>query len=755
MADLITNIKLNKTQFDNSIQESTNQIRKFKQDTESSGKSVTDFGGKMQGLASGALMKLTGAIGAGVTVIEGFRKVIDATQGTADYFEVTIGATRDTVDQFFKAISSGDFTNFTNGLGDVFERAKKAREELDQLWNTINAVGLAQTKATTKQMKGKDIANDPDLSIEERMKGLELWREGIEEFEAATQTQINDTESTVKAVVNTYNTLKPNQITIPIISEAILVDAKGKPIRDAIKEKLGDTYDEYVKEVERAKKESTRTTYKYTGTPNAYGKQSKSRVTEVDQKIFQPKLNALNEKYKEAIIANSLLNQMTDEQLEDTTNKLKSIEQQQGVIYQQSYQYSKGQQRAINQMNKKDKSSGSNNNKNSEEILPEGTIAYIERQIDDLNKQLKLTVDPETYRDIKNQIRELENEKISLTVDLNYGKANNNVLKLAIEPLTSANPLNLSNKNTSLSSNAARELSVAAEIQDLKNTLKKTQRLANEATGREQKKLLDTVNRLINRIRDLENGNITKSMVASNKSSLTGFGVDINWNDKLDLLGYANSIQTILNELDDNEIKIKFNVSKEELNGELKKVTDKINELESKEVVNQEKWNNWQGAVYDVGDAFGYLGDVMGDVEGRNLKVIGTLISGINQLLPNIITLVAAKGSEAYASAIASGAGLPFPWNIAAIGAGVAAVAANLAAIPKFADGGLVYGNTIAQVGEYSGASSNPEVIAPLSKLRNILEDTGSSGGGTVDFRIKGSDLEGALRNYNSKKRKK
>ena len=37
------------------------------------------------------------------------------------------------------------------------------------------------------------------------------------------------------------------------------------------------------------------------------------------------------------------------------------------------------------------------------------------------------------------------------------------------------------------------------------------------------------------------------------------------------------------------------------------------------------------------------------------------------------------------------------------------------------ASGGLAYGFTSAVIGEYSGARSNPEVVAPLSDLTGIL----------------------------------
>jgi len=65
-------------------------------------------------------------------------------------------------------------------------------------------------------------------------------------------------------------------------------------------------------------------------------------------------------------------------------------------------------------------------------------------------------------------------------------------------------------------------------------------------------------------------------------------------------------------------------------------------------------------------------------------------------------------------------------------------LAANVAMSSiKMADGGLVHGSTFANIGEYAGASHNPEVVAPLDKLRGMM----GGGGGTITHRIQGSDL--------------
>jgi len=48
--------------------------------------------------------------------------------------------------------------------------------------------------------------------------------------------------------------------------------------------------------------------------------------------------------------------------------------------------------------------------------------------------------------------------------------------------------------------------------------------------------------------------------------------------------------------------------------------------------------------------------------------------------------------------------------------------------VTAFADGGIVSGPTLGLMGEYPGASSNPEVIAPLDKLKGMLKTNDSNG---------------------------
>lgn len=82
-----------------------------------------------------------------------------------------------------------------------------------------------------------------------------------------------------------------------------------------------------------------------------------------------------------------------------------------------------------------------------------------------------------------------------------------------------------------------------------------------------------------------------------------------------------------------------------------------------------------------------------------------------------------------------------------AIGAGmVATLVGIMTSLPKFADGGIAYGPTLGIFGEYAGASHNPEVVAPLNKLKSLIGGNGTSGG-IFELRVRGRELAAVLAN--------
>lgn len=150
-----------------------------------------------------------------------------------------------------------------------------------------------------------------------------------------------------------------------------------------------------------------------------------------------------------------------------------------------------------------------------------------------------------------------------------------------------------------------------------------------------------------------------------------------------------------------------------------------------------------------VADIMRSLSGIVSESAGSWLTWGANILAMVAEAIPQLLALFGIQCSLAVANSASS---VPFPFNIIAIAATVAGIAAAVASIPKpkaFAAGGIVYGNTFAQVGEYPGAANNPEVIAPLSKLRRLLEPA-HVGGGVYEFRLRGRDFVAVAAKHNN-----
>lgn len=118
---------------------------------------------------------------------------------------------------------------------------------------------------------------------------------------------------------------------------------------------------------------------------------------------------------------------------------------------------------------------------------------------------------------------------------------------------------------------------------------------------------------------------------------------------------------------------------------------------------------------------------------------------------------VAANTAEAASSAGKGAAKLPFPYNLLAIGGAIAAVLALFSAIPKFASGGIIGGSKFHGDSNLARVNAGEAILTKnqQSRLFRMLNGGSSSiNNGNVEFKIKGSELIGVLKNYNGKMNK-
>lgn len=152
-------------------------------------------------------------------------------------------------------------------------------------------------------------------------------------------------------------------------------------------------------------------------------------------------------------------------------------------------------------------------------------------------------------------------------------------------------------------------------------------------------------------------------------------------------------------------------------------------------------------------EAFGVLlGDIMtgqvGSFQDFGKKLLGAIAGFMKSFGQALIAT--ATASKAFKELLISNPVLAAAAGVALV-AGSAVITNMLNKGPEmtaFAEGGIVSGPTLGLVGEYPGASSNPEVIAPLDKLKGML-NTNDQSGFVASTSIQGRDLAIVLERYN------
>jgi hypothetical protein len=140
-----------------------------------------------------------------------------------------------------------------------------------------------------------------------------------------------------------------------------------------------------------------------------------------------------------------------------------------------------------------------------------------------------------------------------------------------------------------------------------------------------------------------------------------------------------------------------------------------------------------------LADSFVALGTALANGENAALAFGKTFVNVMLDAVNSALQLLLVKNVTA---ALEGTKGNPLG-TILAVGLGIAAISFLKSKMDtvKLAQGGLAFGPTLATVGDNRGASYDPEVIAPLSKLKSMLGDVGGGNPYVLTTRVAGSDL--------------
>lgn len=633
------------------------QLEAVKDKTEETTTTNTKFGNVLGNL-KGVLGTVGVALGAATTAQAAFEKAINSNQTTADGFAATMEAAKTSVNQFFYSITTGDFSVFNNGLNNLISRAREAAAAIDQLGNTLMSYNVINAKAQSKITAAKAILYNPDATEEEKKKAEDDIRAAYKEIEESSKIVVGDFEKAIITEVEKMSNISlGKEGAIDIIDKWLEMDAtKGREeAKRIVKEQYAER-DKALKDLER------RNTKWQT---NALGQATPTLVIDDN---YRKELAEINEKFKDAVVANALLEKYQDDQLDNLGKQRIAM-----IQYADSAaEYAIQAGRVNNALN-----GGSNGGNKTTTNTTTNKVSF---EVEPINIG-------RTEKQIKDEIKALQ-EKIENTPD--------GVLRIAL----------------------------IAQRQDLEKELKDFGKNPIQIEIETKANNLD-----LSGVKKADTSNITNNPIYVDGSDAVAELGNIN--------DAAQSLYSTFKSFEDFE--------EMDFGEQFFTITDAI--------------FSTIDAISRFGDSFTQLIDLINTFKSISQATTQQKIAQNQQEASSNMQVAATEQAKAFSGAASSGAKLPFPANLAAIAASIAAVVAALSMIGKFADGGIVQGSRT--IGDMNIARVNSgEMILNGSQQKNLfnLLDGGMANSGSqsgeVHFKIQGKDLVGVLSNYNTKVKK-
>lgn len=402
MADLVTRLLLNSSQFDNTIQKSTKEVAQFQ---------------KLSGTITGTIGKFAGAIGLAGGAMEGFNQMMNNSQTFGDNMNIAITGAKDTVGEFFGALATGDFSSFLNGIDQMIAKSRDAAVALDQLGNTKISYGYFNAKYDNDMSDAILGAKNKQNDAATREANFRQWDAILNQKQQAAASFYDASIDAVAKLAAKGTAIESSKIALKDVEKIVELDILPAKQRDAEKQRLIKGYEAYLKEVDDI-----------TAKWNIRQANTNSPAQMKENKEAKKwELASLADANKEFILYNNLLQKKNDEQLQQLTeiasaamSTTKAIKDQRREYNESIVEFRNSQKNAANNGDSKPKVIIQKAKVPVEPVIPVGSIAELDKQLSDLRKQLFLEIDPVSRANIYREITELEAKKHIIEFQYKY-----------------------------------------------------------------------------------------------------------------------------------------------------------------------------------------------------------------------------------------------------------------------------------------------------------------------------------------------
>lgn len=691
--------------------------------------SVNSFQGGVSNMAKTAgagVMKFAGSIGIAIGAGEGLMRTIRGSQATSDMFDNNMNACKDSVDAFFSSLSTGDFTAFENGLFSVFTTARDLSAALDDIADKRLAVDLVDLRKQGEMTALEAIIRDSSKTKKERDDALTKYTNLAKEV-ATDRLDIAKEElsGNTKVELNKIGVKNLSQEDITLYLEKLNNKDLNKDFIDQL-----NAVSAYIAERNEKQLEVRRYDYKMIA-PSAL-----KEMQDDFKKNYPDPEEWLHTQFPNTEFRDT-------KQLLDFGKLFQQNDKGRAVLYEFTRKLYLAQNQNAADLRKITRLNNSVGVKEPDVPKPdkkenplEGSFDEIDTKIAELKKELNKKVTTEARATIQADINELEQRKIKLkfVVDKEVFKIEHGELK----------PNKLQTPGTQDSPTPDSWEAQRVIIDFYNREIAQKQSELSQATSTSAKLFIQTEIDKLKRVLD------EYKKVQEKSSRIPG--------------GAYSAFRNNSSKGKDGK---ELDLHKQIKTMKLPKVK---NPVDKKDIKTNKAYSE---SLQSVASSFGILGSAAEAFGSDGLAFAFNSIGSIADMIIQLQGLATAKG-------VASALELPFPENLAAIATVVGTVASIFSSIPKFANGGIVPGNSFSGDRVPAMVNSGEMILngTQQSRLFGMLngyslqstsipfnsnkiaqyvtpnDHSASSAPKEVTFRIHGKELEGVLKNYYNQKSK-
>ena len=315
MSNIVTKMLLDDKDYNSKLDKAKKSAKSYKSEMETMGKTI----GTGMVNAFGAF---AGAVGLAGGAVETFTRLVASSQTTQDAWDRTIRVAKTTVETFFSALSTGDFSTFLGGLDAIIARARIAADALDALGNANMSYSYFTTRNQAEFAEAITTMRDNEAGYGNRMAAKATAEAILGNQQEITDELKKKITTALQSIMTEKNFLTAEQIGTIDLAHILSLDITAGG--EAEKQRLAAEYQQYLQELSELPSIRRTSGYVQTGRMNrrtgAPELQYVKASTPEEIAAYDAALTSIADKYKDAVLYNTMLETQSDEWLQNIIN---------------------------------------------------------------------------------------------------------------------------------------------------------------------------------------------------------------------------------------------------------------------------------------------------------------------------------------------------------------------------------------------------------------------------------------------------